>query len=112
VAEGLITEIQHDAIDSKSSVSALLRKVKLAAAKLKLDDLAAWVDQELKGYSGDVPEYRLLHGSPYYRNPYHGWQPIGGDRKIVSDLSVVKFGDSVASIEQIVSKPSGRLISQ
>jgi len=48
--EGLITEIQREAIDSTSSVSGLLRKVKLAAAKLKLDNLATWVDLELNGY--------------------------------------------------------------
>jgi hypothetical protein len=113
LSNGLIDEIQREAIDSKSSVSALLRKVKLAAAKLKLDDLAVWVDQELKGYDSDeVPNYRRLSGSPRYWHQRHGWQPLGGDPTIIGTLSDVQFNNSVANIEQLVAGNSSSLISQ
>jgi hypothetical protein len=113
LAEGLITEIQRDAIDSKASVSNLLRKVKLAAAKLKLESVASWVDLELNGYpTRDVPEYRKFSGSVRYWNEYRGWQPLGGDAKLLDKLSEVTFGDSVASIERLVEGKSGSLLSQ
>jgi hypothetical protein len=113
VPEGLIAEIQRDAIDTKASVSSLLRKVKLAASKLKLEDLASWVDFELNGYpTRDVPEYRKFSGIPRYWNQYHGWQPLGGDSGIIGSLSEVKFGDSIAGIEKFASSKSSSLLSQ
>jgi hypothetical protein len=114
MAEGLIAEIQREAIDDKASVSSLLRKVKLAAAKLNLDTLGSWVDAELTGYPDDVPEYRQLNGAPRYWNQFHGWRPLGGDARIVERLSEVKFGESVANIEALVSsaKSSSTLIAR
>lgn len=110
--EGLIAEIQRDAINDDASVSSLLRKVKLAAAKLKLDDLASWVDLELNGYPNrDVPNYRRASGPVRWWNPYRGWQPLGGDATILNKLSEATFGDSVASIEAMVHDKTGSLIS-
>lgn len=110
---GLISEIQRDSIDRSVPVSALLRKVKLAAAKLNLDTLATWVDYELKGYPtrNDVPEYRRMQGVPRFWNPYRGWQPIAGDPASVEALSDVRFSDPVASLEELVSGNSGSLIT-
>jgi len=73
---GLIEEIQRDAIDRTVPVATLLRKVKLAAAKLKLPALEEWVESELNGYSGAVPDYRKAKGQPRAFNPYNGWIPI------------------------------------
>jgi AbiTii len=113
VAEGLIAEIQREAIDSEASVSSLLRKVKLAAAKLKLETLASWVDLELNGYpTREVPAYRRFSGQPRYWNEYHGWQPLGGDPTIIGKLADVTFSDSMASIEALVARKSGSLLSQ
>ena len=113
MAEGLISEIQREAIDSKASVSSLLRKVKLAAAKLKLETLASWVDLELNGYpTREVPAYRKFSGSLRYWNEYQGWQPLGGDAGIIRMLSEVTFGESVASIEALVAGKSSSLLSQ
>ena len=50
MASGLIEEIQREALDASVSVGGLLRKVKLAAAKLRLAKVEQWVDSELKGY--------------------------------------------------------------
>ena len=81
-------------------ISALLRRVKLAAAKLGLGAVEDWVDQELQGYTSDVPEYRVLQGQPMVRNPYSGWSPIGGS---VKGLSKRGNGQSIAEIEHLLA---------
>ena len=76
----LIEQIQADAINREVPTSDLLRKVKLASAKLKLPKVEQWVDLELKGYKddGQLPEYRITKGVLQAFNPYFGWKPIGG----------------------------------
>jgi AbiTii len=76
---GLVSEIQRDALDPSVKVSTLLRKVRLAAAKLNLTTVEGWVEKELKGYPDEVPEYRQTRGQVRYWNPHHGWQPVAGD---------------------------------
>jgi hypothetical protein len=74
----IVEQIQRDALDPSVSVSTLLRRVKLAAAKLGLGQVENWVEQELNGYSSTLPEYRIMRGSPMAFNPYTGWQPLMG----------------------------------
>lgn len=97
----IVEQIQHDALDQNVAVSSLLRRVKLAAAKLGLEKVEEWVDSELKGYEQTVPAYRIVKGSPTVLNPYRGWLPIGGD---VESLSRRAIGQSVASLEHLVRK--------
>jgi hypothetical protein len=59
MADGLIAEIQRDALDQSAQVVSLLRKVKLAAAKLQLPSLEEWVECELKGYECDGDQPRV-----------------------------------------------------
>jgi hypothetical protein len=101
----LIEQIQRDALNPNVRVSDLLRRVKLAATKLGLGVVEDWVENELNGY-GDhsVPEYRIVQGRPMIRNPYAGWQPICGS---VEGISTRRIGQSVASLEELVSKPDG-----
>ncbi|HKD31041.1 MAG TPA: hypothetical protein VKC66_34680 [Xanthobacteraceae bacterium] len=96
----IIEQIQRHALDHSVPISALLRRVKLAAAKLGLGAVEDWVDQELQGYTSDVPEYRVLQGQPMVRNPYSGWSPIGGS---VKGLSKRGNGQSIAEIEHLLA---------
>ncbi|TPL90101.1 hypothetical protein [Mesorhizobium sp. B2-3-12] len=75
---GLVEEIQREAVDRDVPVATLLRKVKLAAAKLNLGKIEDWVEHELNGYPTDhvLPKYRRLTGRPQAFNPYRGWIPI------------------------------------
>lgn len=100
---GLVEAIQNDALDPKVGVSTLLRKVKLAAAKLQLPAVEEWVESELNGYKGEIPEYRLLKGEPRAFNPYRGWIPIGGDPKTVRMISTARTNQSIAEIEDLVA---------
>ncbi|MDB5479306.1 MAG: hypothetical protein JWO83_359 [Caulobacteraceae bacterium] len=50
MATSLVEQLQQDALDPTTSVSNLLRKVKLTAVKLGQGEVAAWVDMELHGF--------------------------------------------------------------
>lgn len=99
----LIVEIQQAALDAKLPMESLLRRVKLAAAKLNLSALEEWVDSELNGYSETLPEYRILRGQPAAWNPYNGWIPIsGGSPKVMEMISQARVGQAVAGLSDLV----------
>lgn len=70
----LIQGLQNDIIDSKVSLSSVLRKAKVLASILKSNELKKWVDSELNGYQGEkeeVPDYRIMSVSNlgYFAGP-------------------------------------------
>jgi hypothetical protein len=97
----IVEQIQHDALDPGVPLSTILRRMKLAAAKLGLGRVEEWVESELHGYDGKVPEYRLVSGSPHAWNPYHGWVTVGGH---VDQISRRAIGMSVASLEDLLER--------
>lgn len=101
----IVEQIQRDALDPAIPVSSLLRRVKLAAAKLALGDVETWVERELNGYNGKVPDYRILTGSPKALNPYVGWIPLSGAG--VVDISQKGVGQSIASLEDLLVGATG-----
>ncbi len=105
---GLIQEIQRDALDPKVPTDALLRRVKLAAAKLNLENLETWVEQELNGYSRELPSYRKLFGQPAGWNPYNGWIPIySADPEFMGIISQAPISQSIASLRDLLDNHSG-----
>lgn len=58
----LLREIQDAAIDASVPLTALLRKCKVLAARLRNEDFSRWIDNELNGYEStdDLPSYRVL----------------------------------------------------
>ncbi|QJU56828.1 hypothetical protein HL653_02620 [Sphingomonas sp. AP4-R1] len=111
---GLVDQLQADSLDPKSSISALLRKVKIAAVKLSLPDALEWVQRELDGYKdrSDLPSYREARGNPVAWNPYHGWQPLMfGDDQINEMLSEVTLFDPIGVYESLFDEStSGSLL--
>jgi hypothetical protein len=101
----IIEQIQRDAVDDQVRVSTLLRKVKLAAAKLGLGTIEDWVESELNGYDGRVPDYRIVRGRPMAQNPVRGWEPIGG---YIEELSRRSVGNSIAALEHMIGEPGVR----
>lgn len=85
-------------MDPKQPVTDLLRRVKFTAAKLGLGKIEDWVEQELNGYDGMPPDYRVVHGIPMARHPYRGWEEIGGE---VEWLSKRPNNQAISSIESI-----------
>jgi hypothetical protein len=70
----LLREIQESATDDKVSLTVVLRKCKILAARLKHKPFSDWVDRELNGYESleDVPSYRLIrtHSLGTLMNPF------------------------------------------
>ena len=100
----LVEALQRDALDHSVPVSTLLRRMKLVAVKLGLGAVEDWVEQELSGYKGKVPEYRIISGSPMMLNPVRGWIPIGG---AVEMLSRRPSGQPIAELESLVEGADG-----
>ncbi|UEQ85921.1 hypothetical protein [Rhizobium sp. AB2/73] len=111
---GLVEEIQADALNDSIPVSTLLRKVKVAAVKLKLAAVENWVDMELTGYSGDLPDYRKLKGQPKAYNPIRGqWIPIlDPDPEIQAVLSEGSTWQSIAEIEDLLKQDSKGMLQK
>jgi hypothetical protein len=101
---GLVEELQREALDPNVPVSVLLRKVKLVAVKLQLTDAVDWADAELKGYEGEVPDYRIVYGQIKSFHPYHGWRTMRGDAEMIEKISQRHVGESISSLEALVSK--------
>jgi hypothetical protein len=105
---GLIEQIQRASLDASIDVDSLLRRVKLAAAKLQLPSLEGWVDSELNGYAGEPPEYRKVAGQPAAWNPYQGWQPIHfDDQDIMGMVTEAAVRESISSLQSLVKTSSG-----
>ena len=105
----IIEQIQRDALDEKVSVSALLRRVKLAATKLGLGVVEDWVERELNGYpvKVEIPEHRSIYGRPMMQCPPHGWQQLGGH---IEDLSFKRLHNAIAELEQFALAPASAKI--
>lgn len=98
----LVEELQRESLDPSSSVSSLLRKVKLVAVKLKPPDVVHWVEFELNGYEDNVPDYRVRSGDPRWFNPYHSWAPIMGAERIMSIVRTRSVFESVNHLRSAV----------
>lgn len=57
--EGIVYELEREALDENVSVESLLRKAYLVARKLKLSDFEEWINNEQNGYHGEVLDYRM-----------------------------------------------------
>jgi hypothetical protein len=100
----LVTNFQKDILNSKKSVTEILRTAKLISAKLGLTDISEWISFELGGYpeGAKIPEYRQIKGwALQVRNPALGWQSAGyvdlsmGTKQPVSELEELMKGEFV-----------------
>lgn len=105
---GLIQELVNDASDATKPVSQLLRRMKVAAVRLKLDGLESWVEHELNGYPQDgtaLPPYRTQSGTPMGEHRIHGPQPLSiHDSATRASLSSLPIPQSVGSIENLIAQ--------
>jgi hypothetical protein len=111
VAISLIDELQLDASNNTVSVSSLLRKALMVAAKLEVSDMPEWINKELSGYSDDdtLPTYRILYGSVKARN-VRGWIPVEFPTTEFRDSACRHdMHESVAAIEAL-SKKDGKVV--
>jgi hypothetical protein len=109
----LVEELQAAALRREVPVSDLLRRVKLAAAKLKLADTLDWVESEMNGYDCDdteMPTYRVASGALRTTTFHHGTRPATGDATSIAMLSVCFFKEPISSLETILGSGSGHIV--
>ncbi len=100
----IVEQLQIEALDQSVPVSDLLRKAKVVAFKLELDEFLKWIESELDGYSStEVPSYRHLVGEPKAWNPFHGWQPLmTNSAELQRKMSEFPIGQSVPELEELL----------
>lgn len=107
---GLVDQLQSDALDHTVPVSTLLRKVKVCAAKLGLDDALSWVEEELSGYTGpasELPDYRQSIGTTMAQDQYARWVPFGiAESNFADSVAEVHFREPVSSYEAMLATES------
>ncbi len=92
----LIANFQKDVLDSRKSVTDILRTAKVISAKLGLNDIEEWIGAELNGYSSgeSEPDYRHAVGTLQAFNPYRGWITV------TRGSIEMPFGHSISQIEE------------
>lgn len=98
--EGIVIELEKEALDEKISVELLLRKAYLVARKLKLKDFEEWINKEQSGYKGKVPEYRMISGNYRAWNPYNGWVPVILTPEMGKYMSSIPLHQSVSALTE------------
>jgi hypothetical protein len=112
MSRSLIDELQLDAANPQLTVSALLRKALLVAAKLEVNVVPDWINNELSGYEDDsnLPSYRLLHGRVMAKNPMRGWIPVRlPTNEFQAKVSEQKLLNPVSQLEKLVEVEGGTL---
>ena len=97
----LIDELLKDSV-ADLNISALLRKARVLASELKIDDFESWISYELNGYENNVPQYRKIRGELKFHNPVRGWCPIlFPDTESDKICSTLPIGQKIAEIESL-----------
>lgn len=72
----LVPELVDMASTPAASTADLLRRALVVARRLAVPELVDWINSELNGYSGEVPDYRKLRGQLKVMNPINGPIPL------------------------------------
>ncbi len=107
--EGIVLELQREAMDANISLEALLRKAFLVAKKLKLEDFEDWIYQEQNGYTDGIPSYRRIVGELKAFNPYHGWITIMLPADLSDTLSKMSLATSISAIFDVYNQSNGSI---
>lgn len=104
--QGIVIELQRDALNRDVPVSDLLRKALVVTRKLGLPDFGEWIELELNGYPEDsnIPQYREISGQMKAWNPFHGWQTATlNDPELDELVSIRKNNQPISEIENVIN---------
>ena len=107
--EGIVLELEREALDENVSIEVLLRKAYLVARKLKLTDFEEWINNEQNGYVGEVPEYRMIGGEYKALNPYRGWIPVVLPANVAKVIAKVPLHNSISSLCDVYNTSEGSI---
>jgi plasmid stability protein len=109
----LVLELQEQALNPDILITDLLRKAKVAAAKLRVGDILEWVTYELEGYPDDdavIPDYREIRGVAKGFNPLRGWLKIQFENPEQEEqISTQKSRQPISEIETLAEIKDGSL---
>lgn len=107
--DGIVYELEREALDESVTIEALLRKAFLVARKLKLTEFEEWITREQNGYTDEVPEYRMISGDYKALNPYRGWVPVVLSPNVAKALGSVPLHNSISSLWDVYSTSKGNI---
>lgn len=107
--EGIVLELEREALDENVGIEALLRKAYLVARKLKLTDFEKWINNEQNGYEGEVPEYRMIGWEYKALNPYRGWIPVVLPANVAKVIAKVPLHNSISSLCDVYNTSEGSI---
>lgn len=98
--------LQKNIITGNKSITELLREALFIATKLNLKDFRTWLNNELKGYDHETPvaDYRKLHTSLKFHNPYQGWiSAIIENVELTQVINYINIKQPISEIEYLCS---------
>lgn len=108
----IVLQLQELASTTTTSVAEIVRKARMVAIKLDLQEFNDWLTHELHGYpdAKSVPDYRRLHGDLRAHNPYNGaLMPIRFDPQVTEMLSEVCETQSIGNLQELADSRSDHL---
>lgn len=107
--EGIILQLQAEALDGSVDIETLLRKAYLVARKLELKEFEEWISYEQDGYKKSPPDYRIIGGRIKAWNPYHGWIPVVMQGEVDELLSTTPIYHSISFIVDTYNNSEGSI---
>lgn len=109
---GIVLELQKEAMDKKADIESLLRKSYVIARKLKLPEFQEWIQCEQEGYGKkEVPEYRMIQGQLKALNPVRGWIPVVMDSAVAeSAFTKTKLQNSVSELYDLYQNAESSML--
>jgi hypothetical protein len=92
---------------SGSDLPQLVRRAKVVASKLSVQEPLAWISHELDGYPKDValPSYRKVPSELKAQNPFHGLIPVEFQKAdwVWEHFSITEVRQPIAEIVSLVA---------
>ncbi|KAB7783911.1 hypothetical protein [Methylorubrum populi] len=105
----IILRVQAEAQDRNVPLASILSRARIAARRLALPGVPAWLDKEGDGYEAedDLPDYRFVAGRHQFFNPVHGcWRPVVHE----AGPPLIPLQHSVYDLEELLhNAPAGFL---
>src|SRR5690606_9508034 len=103
----LVLALQRDAADGTTVLPDILRKARMVASKLKLEQITVWIGHELNGYPTpiEVPDYRVLQGDLRALNPMNGYlMPVRlGDAELQAMVERRELREPVGNLYELLN---------
>jgi hypothetical protein len=107
MVEGIVIQLQMEALDESADIETLLLKAYFVARKLQLKEFGEWISYEQNGYKRNVPDYRTVGGEIKAWNPYYGWIPVIFSGKATDIFNRMFLGVPISAISDAYNNCNG-----